>query len=232
MASWAKLTSYDLAGQLQSTKFIVPDNPCIARASREVSRKMSNPESSDGHVVIRVLGYLKKSGMAEYMYRRQESPNAIQMYTALTVIGMLPEKVDNWCSHFVWFLSGSPSKSDISRSFKSKGRPYVRTSGCGCAHQDVYSSAFKVTLSRKGSSHMCQAHCYCTADTLCNFLTQGKTFQTFFATSAWQWSYCELRDIAAQWRVEKSSVQLEQPVVRLQIRSQELDLKTTERSTG
>ena len=135
---------------------------------------MSNPEPSDERVVIRVLGYLKKSGMAEDMYRRQESPSAIQAYTALTVIGTLPDKkVENWCSHFVWFLSGSSSKSDSSRcgSFKSKGRAFVRTSGCGRAHQDVYPSASKGTRSRKGSSHLCHAHCYCTADT-----------QTFCAT--------------------------------------------------
>ena len=42
-------------------------NPRIAYASKDVSRKMSDPEPSDEKSIVRVLRYLKKSGMVEYL---------------------------------------------------------------------------------------------------------------------------------------------------------------------
>ena len=42
------------------------DNPCIAHASNFGSRKMSGPDLSDEHAVVRVLRYSRVSGMAEY----------------------------------------------------------------------------------------------------------------------------------------------------------------------
>ena len=49
--------------------FSALDNPCIAYASKEVSRKMSDPEPSDEKSIIRVLRCLKQSGMVEYLYK-------------------------------------------------------------------------------------------------------------------------------------------------------------------
>ena len=43
--------------------YLALDNPCIAYASKEVSRKMSDHEPSDEKSIIRVLRYLKQSGM-------------------------------------------------------------------------------------------------------------------------------------------------------------------------
>ena len=61
--------------------YLALDNPCIAYASKEVSRKMSDPEASDEKSIIRVLRYLKQSGMVEYLYKWQDSPNEILVYT-------------------------------------------------------------------------------------------------------------------------------------------------------
>ena len=61
--------------------YLALDNPCIAYASKEVSRKMSDPEPSDEKSIIRVLRYLKQSGMVEYLYKWQDSPTEILVYT-------------------------------------------------------------------------------------------------------------------------------------------------------
>ena len=61
--------------------YLALDNLCVAYASKEVSRKMSDPEPSDDKSIIRVLRYLKQSGMVEYLYKWQDSPNEIHVYT-------------------------------------------------------------------------------------------------------------------------------------------------------
>ena len=48
--------------------YLALDNPCIAFASKDLSRKMSDPEPSDEKSIIRVLRYLKQSGMVECLY--------------------------------------------------------------------------------------------------------------------------------------------------------------------
>ena len=57
------------------------DNPCSAYASKDVSRRMSDPEPSDEKSIIRVLRYLKQGGMVDHLYKRQGSPNEILVYT-------------------------------------------------------------------------------------------------------------------------------------------------------
>ena len=58
------------------------DNPCICiRKQGSVSRKMSDPEPSDEKSMIRVLRYLKQSGVVEYLYKWQDSPTEILVYT-------------------------------------------------------------------------------------------------------------------------------------------------------
>ena len=42
---------------------------------------MSDPEPSDEKSIIRVLRYLKQSGMVEYLYKWQDSPTEILVYT-------------------------------------------------------------------------------------------------------------------------------------------------------
>ena len=42
---------------------------------------MSDPEPSDEKSIIRGLRYLKQSGMVEYLYKWQDSPNEILVYT-------------------------------------------------------------------------------------------------------------------------------------------------------
>ena len=58
------------------------DNPYVAYANKEVSRKMSDPEPADEHAAIRVLLCLKQSGMVEYLYKWHERPNEILVYMA------------------------------------------------------------------------------------------------------------------------------------------------------
>ena len=48
--------------------YLALDNPCTAYASKEVFRKMSDPDPSDEKSIIRVLRYLKQSGMFECLY--------------------------------------------------------------------------------------------------------------------------------------------------------------------
>ena len=61
--------------------YLALDNPCIAYASKDVSRKMSDPEPSDEKSIIRFLRDLKQSGMIEYLYKWHDSPNEILVYT-------------------------------------------------------------------------------------------------------------------------------------------------------
>ena len=124
---------------------------------------MSDPEPSDEKSIIRVLRYLKQSGMVEYLYKWQDSPNEILVYTDSDWAGCQRTRRSTtggsvMCGSCVvahWSrtqVSVALSSAEAERGSSVRGywdEAVVWARGHASHHED--SSAMKGSLSRKGS---------------------------------------------------------------------------------
>ena len=131
---------------------------------------MSDPEPSDEKSIIRVLRYLKQSGMVEYLYKWQDSPTEILVYTDSDWAGCQRTRrsttrgavmygsclVAHW-SRIQVSVALSSAEAELNAAVKAACEAFGMKQLCGHLGMPVTikmcsdSPAMKGTLSRKGS---------------------------------------------------------------------------------